>query len=134
MNIIEESLTLQTETFKIRIHFTDTIMKNRRKIKGEQNLKYNLTIWKKNDYFDILNDISEYETLVQLMDSLVNVNRSISVVGYWIFDSNYKKALCLTQELLDIICSTSIGEEKVAMFQSLFYAVRYSWAPGNLKE
>ena len=34
-------------------------MKNRRIIKGEQNQRCNLTIWKKNDAFDILNDISE---------------------------------------------------------------------------
>ena len=72
-------------------------MKNRSKIKGEQNLTYNLTIWNKNDAFNIINDISEDITLVQLMDSLVNVNNSISIVGHWIFDSNYKKALCLTQ-------------------------------------
>ena len=72
-------------------------MKKRRKIKGEQNLQYNLTIWKKNDDFDILNDISEYVTLVKLMDSLGNVNHVISIVGYWIFDFNYNKALCLTQ-------------------------------------
>ena len=72
-------------------------MKNRRKIKGEQNLQYNLTIWKRNDNFDILNDISECVTLVQLMDSLGNVNHAIIIVGYWIFDSNYKKALFLTQ-------------------------------------
>ena len=72
-------------------------MKNRRRIKVGQNLKYNLTIWKKNYAFDILNDISEDVTLVQLMDSLGNVNHAISIVGHWIFDSNYKKALCLTQ-------------------------------------
>ena len=30
------------------------------------------------------------------MESLGNVNHSISVEGYWIFDSNNKKALCLT--------------------------------------
>ena len=60
-------------------------MKNRRKIKGEQNLQYNLTIWKKMNDFDILNDISEDVTLVQLMDSLGNVNHAISVVGYCIF-------------------------------------------------
>ena len=50
-----------------------------------------------NDDYDILNNISEYVTLVQLMYSLGNMNHAISVVGYWIFDSNYKKALCLTQ-------------------------------------
>ena len=109
-------------------------MKNRREIKGEKNLQYNLTIQKKNDDFDILNDISEDVTQVQLMDSLGNVNRAISVVVYWIFYSNYKKSLCLTQELFDIICSNFIGKEMVAAFQFVFYAVRYSWAPGNLKE
>ena len=41
--------------------------------------------------YDILANISEHVTLVQLMDSLVNVNHAISVVGYWIFDSNYEK-------------------------------------------
>ena len=45
-------------------------MSNRRKIKGEQNLRYNTKIWSKNDAFDILNDISGNVTLVQLMDKL----------------------------------------------------------------
>ena len=97
VNRIEESLALQTEIFKSIIHFASSIMKNRRKIKGEQNLQYNLTIVKKNNDFDILNEISEDLTLIQLMDSLVNVNHTISIVWYWIFDSYYKKALCLTQ-------------------------------------
>ena len=68
INKIEESLTLQKEHFKNIIHSSNAVMKNRReKLKGEQNLGYNLTIWKKNDAFDILNNISEYVTLVQLM-------------------------------------------------------------------
>ena len=50
-------------------------------------------ISKKKYDFDIRNDISEYVTLVQLMDSLENVNHAISVVGYWIFDSNEEKDL-----------------------------------------
>ena len=41
------------------------------------------------DSYDILTDISEHVTLFQLMDPLGNVNHVISVVGYWIFDSNY---------------------------------------------
>ena len=97
-------MTLKIEIFKSGIIFANNIMKNRIKIKGEKNLQYNLTIWKKNDDFDILNAIIEVVTLVQLMDSLVNVNNVISVVGYCIFYSNYKKSLCLTQESLDIIC------------------------------
>ena len=70
-------------------------MSNRRKIKGEKNLRYNLTIWRENDAFNILNGISENVTLVQLMDSIGNVNHAISIVDYWIFDSNYRKALFL---------------------------------------
>ena len=57
-------------------------MSNRKKNKGEQNLRYNLTIWKKNDAFDILNDIRDNVTLVQLMDSLGNLNHDISIVGH----------------------------------------------------
>ena len=56
---------------------------------------YSLIKYKKKVYYDILKDISEDFTLVQLMDSLGNLNDAISVVGYWIFDSNYKKALVL---------------------------------------
>ena len=44
-----------------------------------------------------LGDISENVTLVQLMDSFGNVNHVISLVGNWIFDSNYQKALVLNR-------------------------------------
>ena len=64
-------------------------MKNKMRRKGEQHLIYNMKICKKKGDFDILNEISENVTLVQLMDTLVNLNHAISIVGYWIFDSNY---------------------------------------------
>ena len=50
-----------------------------------------MKIWNKKDTFVILNNVSEYITLVQLMDSLENLNHDISIVGYWIFDSNNEK-------------------------------------------
>ena len=78
-------------------------MKNRRIIKVKQNLQYNLNIWNQNYAFDILNDISEDVNLVQLMDSLGNLKHAISILGHWIFDSNYEKVFCFTQESLDII-------------------------------
>ena len=59
VNHIEESLNPQTKTFKNRIDFANDILTNRRKIKGEQKLIYNMTVWRKNDALDILNDISE---------------------------------------------------------------------------
>ena len=95
LNFIEESLTLQTNKFRNRIHFSNNIMTNIMHIIGEQRLKYNLNLLHKKDVFEILKNVSEYVTLVQLMDSLGNVNHAISIVRYWIFHSNYKKALFL---------------------------------------
>ena len=95
-------------------------MKDRRKIKGKCNLRYNLTIWKKNDAFYILNYISEDVTLVQLMESLGNLNRAISIVMNLISDSNYKKELFLTQESWDIILFTCIVEKPDVTFQPVF--------------
>ena len=69
-----------------------------------------------NNPFNILNDFSENITLVRLMKLLGNVNHDISIVGHWIFKSNCKKALCLTQESIDLICSPSIGRELVVTF------------------
>ena len=51
-------------------------------------MHYSLIKYKKNGYYGILKEISEHVTLVQLVDYLGNVNHAISVVGYWIFDSN----------------------------------------------
>ena len=63
-----------------------------------------------------MEDISTNFTLVQLMDSLGNVNHAITVVGNWIFDSNYEKALFLNMASLDMICAPSVGEGQAAKF------------------
>ena len=70
--------------------------------------------YKKKGLYKVLEDISENINLLQLMDSLGNVNHAISVLGYWIFDSNYEKALVLNRASLDMICYPSVGEEKAA--------------------
>ena len=88
-------------------------------------MHYSLVKYEKKGSYDILTGISENVTLVQLMDSLGNVNHSISVVGYWIFDSNYKRALVFNRESLDMIWALSVGEEQVAGFETVFNAVRY---------
>ena len=75
--------------------------------------------------YNILIDISENFILVQLMDYLGNVNHAISVVGYWIFDSNYKKILVLKRKYLDMICAPSVDEEQVAKFETVFTTVAY---------
>ena len=57
---------------------------------GEQHLSYKLEQWKETGTFYILNNINEYVTLAQGVDSLFNVNHAVSVVLKWIFDSNFK--------------------------------------------
>ena len=59
-----------------------------------------------------MKDISEHVTLFQLIDLLGNGDHAISVVGCFIFDSNYKKALVLNTASLDMICAPYVGEEK----------------------
>ena len=81
-----------------RIDFANNILKNENKIKGEPKVNYRLRKYKKKGSYDILTDISENVTLVQLMDSLGNTNHGISVFGYWVFDSNYKGELVLNRE------------------------------------
>ena len=82
--------------------------------------------------FEIPHDISDNVSLVQLMDSVVNINHAVSIVSYFIFDSNYKKALPLTLDSLILICSPSVGEETFAVFGSVFHAVRYINNRGKL--
>ena len=65
-----------------RIVFANAILKNEKIIKDEPKLYYNLVKYKKKGSYDILKDISGNVTLVQLMDSLGNVNHAITVVGY----------------------------------------------------
>ena len=78
------------------ISFYTDIMKYKVRMPDEQHLQYNNNKWIEQGNFDILHDISQNVTLVQLMDSVGNVNHAMSIVGYWIFVFNYKKSLPLT--------------------------------------
>ena len=78
-----------------RIHFANDIMLKNKINKGEARVNYKLMKYKKMGDYNLFEEISANITLVQLMDSLGNVNNSISVVGSWIFDSNYERALVL---------------------------------------
>ena len=100
-------------------------MKNEKIIKAKPRAYYSLSKYKKKGSYDIMIDISEHVTLVQLIDSLGNVNNYISAIGYWIFDSSHDKSLVLNRESLDMICAPSVGEEQVAVFETVFTAVRY---------
>ena len=81
-----------------------------------------------------MEDINENVTLVQFMDSLGNVNHAISVVGSWIFDSNYERALVLNKASLDMIFAPSVVEEQAAIFEKVYYVVRYIFNGAQLKK
>ena len=117
-----------------RIHFATDITINNKRNKGEARVHYKLIKYKKMGDYEILENISANVTLVQLMDSLVNVNHDISVVGSWIFDSNYERALVLNKASLDMICSPSAGEEQTARFDKVYYAIRYILNEAKIKK
>ena len=117
-----------------RIDVENTILKNEKKLKGEPRVYYSLGKYKKKRSYDILTNISENFTLVQLLDSLEKVNHFFSVVGYWIFDSNYNKALVINMESLGMICAPFVGEEQSAKFETAFSAVRQIHSDEQLKK
>ena len=128
---IKESLKSEVGN---RIHFANEIMLNNKRNKGEVRVHYQLIKYKKKGEYKSLEDISANVTLVQLMDSLGNVNHAISVVGNWIFDSNYERTLVLNRVSLDIICALSVGEEQNVVFEKVYYAVRYVFNESKLKK
>ena len=97
----------------------------------KKHIHYKIKKWKKQGSYDILHDIIENVILVQSMDNAGNVNHTVSIVGYCIFDSNYKKVLLFTIYLLNHICSPLIGEGLCAMIETLIYAFRYTNKRGN---
>ena len=128
---IKESLKSEVGN---RIDFANEIMLNRKTNKGEARVHYKLIKYKKMGDYNILEDISANVILVQLMDSLRNVNYAISVVVSWIFDSICERALVLIRASLNMICAQSGGEEQDAMFEKVYYAVRYIYIGAQLKK
>ena len=75
---IEESLNSEAGN---SIDFANDIIKNKKRNKGEPKVNYNLMKYNNMREYKILEYISADVTLVQLMDSLGNVNHDISVFG-----------------------------------------------------
>ena len=128
---IEESLKSEVDNC---INFDNDILKNKKINVGEARVNYTLIKYKKMREYKILENISENVTLVQLMDSLGNVNHAISFVRNWVFDSNYEKSLILNRASLDMIRTPSVGEEQADKFESVFTAARYIYSRGQLKK
>ena len=117
-----------------RIDFANAISKNEKQIKGKPKVHYSLDKYKKKGSYDIMKDIPEHVTLVQFMDYLGKLNHAISVLGYWIFDSNHKREIVLNKESLDMICDPSVGEEEVTEFETVLTSARYICLDACLKK
>ena len=90
-DIIEE--TRDTNAIPLRIEEFVLILemltgKTKKKLKGKPRVYYSPRKYKNMGSYDIMTDISEHINIFQLMDYLGNANHDISVIGYWIFDSN----------------------------------------------
>ena len=109
-------------------------MFNNKRNKGEVRVHHQLIKYRSMGEYKVLEDISANITLGQMMDSLVNVNHAISVVGTWIFDSNYEISLVLNRASLDMICVPFVGEENNVIFEKVYYAVRYIFNEAKLKK
>ena len=95
---------------------------------GKRDISIFVIRWlhEKKSEFDILNDISDHVTLVQLIDTAGNVNHVVIIIGCCIYYSNYKRALPFIKESLDIIFSPSKDEKGMyAEFKYVYYAIRY---------
>ena len=73
-------ISYKSHDYTDRIKFEHLNIVGRKSREGEKRLRYGLEQWNKIDSFDSLNNISEDVILVNLMTSLGNVNRAVSVV------------------------------------------------------
>ena len=53
-------------------------------------------------------------------------------LGNRYLNQKYEEVLVLNRESLDIICAPSIGEEQNAIFEQVYYAVRYIFNEAKL--
>ena len=70
-------------------------MTDRVREEGEKNHCYKIVKWGETGKLYILNGIRDHLALVQLVDTAINVNHDVSIIGCWIYDSNHKRALPL---------------------------------------
>ena len=122
---IDEPLNLIKTACLARIRFAKYVMTDKAWKKVTHILKNSFKQWNNIRKFDILNNISEYITLVQLKYFIVNVNHSVSVVGDWIVYSNFENILTLNEVSLDLIVYCADDKDAISEFEEVFYVVRF---------
>ena len=69
--------------------------------------------------FNLLNNCSNYVTLVQLQDLFGSYHHCIALVGKWIFDSNCNHALPLNSSSLNYCCMDNEVSKEMGGFQKV---------------
>ena len=93
--------------------------------KGEHSIIYNIKLWNIKGDLETIKDISEHLKLVQLIETVGNVNHEVSIGRNWIFDSYYDKNLPLAKESMNLICYYSDGYAMYLIFERVYYEARY---------
>ena len=75
----------QYNGYSDRIRFANAIILDQVKNKGEQHLCYMINQCKIKVIFDIIINISDHVTLIQMMDKVVDVNCEVIITGDWIY-------------------------------------------------
>ena len=90
--------------------------------KNEKRLNYRIEEWHTSTPYDIFWNQSTYTTVCLLLDTWHLSDHCITVFGKWIFNSNLKVALPLTQNYLDYICCGNDTNEN--KFIGILHAIR----------
>ena len=81
-----------------RLNFVQDVGMNNLIDKGKTRYKFLYKIFKEQDGYDPLLDISTFSTLIQLKEFIDGVQHCVTVVGKWIFDSNSTLSLPITTD------------------------------------
>ena len=90
--------------------------------KNEKILYYRIEEWNTSTPYDILRNESAYPTVCFLLDIWHRTDNCIKFCGKWIFDSNFKATLPLTQVFLNYICCGYDTDENI--YFSVLHEIR----------
>ena len=93
--------------------------------KGKPRCKLSYKVLEVQDAYDPLVDISPLESLFPLKDSLGGIQKNVTVVGKWVFDSNIPFALLLTSYNMDYCCNDNHQTKLMNGYKRLFKAIPF---------
>ena len=89
--------------------------------KKENKLNYKIEEWHISTLYDIFRNQTTYPTVCLLLDTWNHNDHCLKVFGKWIFNSNLKVALPLTQDPLNYKCRGNETDEN--KFIGILYTI-----------